>query len=334
MPAGRYGVFAGRVLDTRREGGRDTPHYQVHLVDDSGVHARLAVNVQSQQSPSELLYLVQDDFRHPITSRLPAAGSGWASLLPGAEGAHLDYVRGNLFDPAAMRLLPADADGEDNDLADLFDHYLRRAAGDATIAVYALGASWGPEPSADKIFGFTPGRGVHDIHMNQGNSAAFARDDGVWQDGGLLLHLTGENRWVAIFLAFQSQSWHTDDVTGHAIPDAPPRPTPGSEPVRIIAALVNPSGPAPEAETVTMLNASPTPVDLSGWSIVDRAGGHAPLPAGQLAPGAVLVLTPGAAVALGNRGGTITLLDAAGLKVHGVAYTADQARQEGWTLTF
>ena len=311
LPAGRYGVFAGRVLDTRREGGRDTPHYQVHLVDDSGVHARLAVNVQSQQSPSELLYLVQDDFRHPITSRLPAAGSGWASLLPGAEGAHLDYVRGNLF-----------------------DHYLRRAAGDATIAVYALGASWGPEPSADKIFGFTPGRGVHDIHMNQGNSAAFARDDGVWQDGGLLLHLTGENRWVAIFLAFQSQSWHTDDVTGHAIPDAPPRPTPGSEPVRIIAALVNPSGPAPEAETVTMLNASPTPVDLSGWSIVDRAGGHAPLPAGQLAPGAVLVLTPGAAVALGNRGGTITLLDAAGLKVHGVAYTADQARQEGWTLTF
>jgi len=45
---------------------------------------------------------------------------------------------------------------------------------------------------------------VHDIHMNQGNSGAFGRDDGVWQDGGLLMHFPGESRWVAVFLAFQA----------------------------------------------------------------------------------------------------------------------------------
>jgi uncharacterized protein YukJ len=39
-----------------------------------------------------------------------------------------------------------------------------------------------------KVFGFLPGNGVHDIHMNQGNSQQFRGDDGVWQDGGLLLH--------------------------------------------------------------------------------------------------------------------------------------------------
>ena len=39
----------------------------------------------------------------------------------------------------------------------------------------------------DKIFGFLPGNGIHDIHMNQGNSSRFVRDDGVWQDGGLLM---------------------------------------------------------------------------------------------------------------------------------------------------
>jgi len=39
-------------------------------------------------------------------------------------------------------------------------------------------------------------------------------------------------------------------------------------------------------------------------------------------------------VQLGNRGGTITLLDARGLKVDGVAYTADQSGREGWTITF
>jgi hypothetical protein len=39
-------------------------------------------------------------------------------------------------------------------------------------------------------------------------------------------------------------------------------------------------------------------------------------------------------MALGNKGGSITLLDSAGLKVSGVAYTADQAQREGWTVTF
>jgi hypothetical protein len=37
---------------------------------------------------------------------------------------------------------------------------------------------------------------------------------------------------------------------------------------------------------------------------------------------------------LGNHGGTITLLDAAGLKVSGVSYTEQQARREGWTIVF
>ena len=39
-------------------------------------------------------------------------------------------------------------------------------------------------------------------------------------------------------------------------------------------------------------------------------------------------------VQLGNKGGSITLLDKGGLKVFGVSYTAEQARREGWTVTF
>jgi hypothetical protein len=170
--------------------------------------------------------------------------------------------------------------------------------------------------------------------MNQGNTGRFTADDGVWQDGGLLLRFPGDSRWVAVFLAFQSQAWHTDDITGHAITTAPPRPVPGDAPVRIVAALVNPAGPAPEAETVTLLNASPEPVDLSGWRLVDRRQRALPLPAGGLAAGATLALPVSSVLQLGNGGGAITLLDPAGLKVHGVSYTQEQARPEGWTITF
>ncbi|HEY4420602.1 MAG TPA: YukJ family protein, partial [Pseudonocardia sp.] len=227
MPLKAYGVLSARVVDTRREGSSDSPHYQIHLVDDGGVHYRAAVNVESAEAPSQLRYLVVDDFRHPVTAALPAAGSGWTPLHPGPGGANLDYIRANLFDPAAMRLLPPDASGPDNDLADLLDHYVLRAKANQRVTAYVFGERWGPEDQADQVFDFRPGNGVHDIHMNQGNSAQFARDDGVWQDGGLLLHLADESRWVALFLAFQSQAWHTDDTTGHTISGAEEPQAPG-----------------------------------------------------------------------------------------------------------
>ncbi len=321
MPLKSYGVVSGRVAGTRREGGKDTPHYQIELVDDAGAHYRIAVNVLSQQAPSELLYCVVDDFRHPITGSVPAPGSGW-TVLPSGVG--LDFIRGNLFDPASMRPLPPDVSGPDNDLADLLEHYVSR-----TQHMYVFGERWGPETVADKIFGFKPGNGVHDVHMNQGNSGQFQRDDGVWQDGGLLFRFA--DRWAALFLAFQSQSWHTDDTTGHPI-DVGPSPTQAS--VRIVGALVNPIGPAPEVEKVTLINASAVAVDLSGWQLVDRTKATCPLPRNVLDAGATLQVTLANGVQLGNRGGTLTVLDGRGLKVHGVSYTEEQARQEGWTVVF
>jgi hypothetical protein len=98
--------------------------------------------------------------------------------------------------------------------------------------------------------------------------------------------------------------------------------------------LINPVGPAPEAETVTVLNASPDPVDLTGWRVVDRAQHSEPLPVGVLAAGDTAVVLLAGTVQLGNKGGEITLLDGAGLKVHGVSYTAAQAARSGWTVVF
>ncbi|MGH3875415.1 MAG: hypothetical protein ACRDSK_00090 [Actinophytocola sp.] len=45
------------MADVQREGKTDTPHHRIELVDDAGVHYRIAVNVPSQQTPSELLSL-------------------------------------------------------------------------------------------------------------------------------------------------------------------------------------------------------------------------------------------------------------------------------------
>ena len=78
-----YGVLRGRVTGARREDDQDTPHYQIRVAA-AGVDYRLAVNVKSQLSPSELLFLVIEDFRHPLTERLPAVGRGLHVTAQGA----------------------------------------------------------------------------------------------------------------------------------------------------------------------------------------------------------------------------------------------------------
>jgi uncharacterized protein YukJ len=337
MPLKRYGVLKGRASDARREDGADTPHYQIHMVANDA-HYRIAVNVQSQASPSELLFLVDDNFQHPITAQLADLPLDFTLLPPQPGGAALDFIRGNLFDRLDMRELPPSLPGPDNDLADQLEHYTQRAIYEDGAIVYAFGERWGPEQQPDKIFHFRPGNGVHDIHMNQGNVGRFVRDDGVWQDGALLLHFPSTQQWVAIFLAFQSQAWHTDDRTGHTtVPDPGPGPLPSpNEPdhtIRIVGALVNPIGPGPERETVTLLNASPTTIDLAGWHIADRLKRKHQL-SGQLAAGATTVITLPPTVQLGNKGGIITLLNDQDLKVDGVSYTQEQANAEGWTIVF
>lgn len=234
--------------------------------------------------------------------------------------------------------LPFEVPGADNDLNEKIDKYVQRAMSDELAHIYAFGERWGPEKIKDKIFGFLPGNGIHDIHMNQGNSGQFAKDNGVWQDGAMLIHFPSENRWVGIFLKFQSQTWHSEDDLGtpiHTIPE-PIGDQPPIKPdyvVRIVAALVNPVGEDAGKETVTLLNTSPNTIDLTGWAIADKLKNKHTL-SGTVAAGAAAVVTLPQNVQLSKKGGLITLLNKQGLKVHGVSYTQKQAQREGWTIVF
>ena len=114
-----------------------------------------------------------------------------------------------------------------------------------------------------------------------------------------------------------------------------PQPDP-SEPdhvVRKVGALANPLGPAPEKETVTLINPSPNSVDLKGWQIADKLKNKHSL-SGTLGPSASLCVALPPKVQLFNKIGIITLLNDKGLKLDGVSYTEQQAQKEGWTIVF
>lgn len=359
MSLKNYSLLKGTIVD-RRLAKSSSPHYQIEVVDDTTEY-RIAINVKSSLSPSDLEFVMFPDFHHPLTDALAAVPVGM-HLLPADplkrrdSGVCLDFLRMNLFMRIDMKTIPPFAPGPDNDLNDKLDTYVAEMMGHEDNRVYAFGDRWGPETKRDQYFGFLPGNGIHDIHYNQGNDGSFKKDNGTYQDGGLILYFAAENKYVAYFTKFQSQAWNSDEQNGNPLPgnhETPPTPTPTPTPVprptpgptrppsgggprvRIIAALVNPKNPGGgvEKETVTLLNATAQEQDLTGWKLLDKTDTATAL-AGKVPAGGTVTVAVKPPMTLSNKGGTITLLDKGGLKVHGVSYTKEQAGTEGETVVF
>ena len=340
MPLKAYSLLKGRAK-ARIALTQSHPHYHI-LVDAGGVNYRVAINVRSVIEPAAMQYLLKFRMRHPVTADLSRLEPGLHPMESHCGGLALDYIRLNLFHRDQFLTLPCSEPGCGGDLSDVMDGVVGGAMVDPDCWIYVYGEPWAADAS-DRIFQFYPARGMHEVHMNQGNDPAHWMQDGVWQDGAVLFEHPRQQRWTGLFLKFHSQSWQTNDLSGHAVaPTAEETgaPHPVLRPdgmVRIVAAMVRPltsSGRrSTKGESVTLLNVCPYPVDLAGWSIYNRIRKKFRL-RGTLAPGEVREILLGTSLALGNRGGIITLQNEKGLKVHGVSYTAEQAAREGWRIAF
>ncbi|KAF5653935.1 hypothetical protein F25303_1796 [Fusarium sp. NRRL 25303] len=327
----RY-TFEDRIADPH------SPHLSLYFDDGVGAIGRAAINIKSgNKEESRLTYWTVPDFAHDITAKLAQLSNGFRPL-PGTteqtlNGLALDYIRSNLFSRASGRILPHDVDGADNDILDQLRPIIDKAISTrATVYIY------GSE--------FNDGKGIHNVHMNQGNSGRWVKDNGVFQDGGLIFQF--EDHWEAVFIGFASQAVHTEDGpkrAGYPLPDqdfltwaeflAPERSDDEKErvdiedsPVFIVQALVNPPGPDHQPgtapETISLKNRSGAEIDLSGWKIRIKTGDTQVLRSG-IRIGPAETKTIETSVPLSNNGGIITLLNAEGSKVHGVSYTRAEA---------
>lgn len=346
-----YSVLKGHIANIDED--RDSnPHYRI-FISDGNKTFKAAINVGSSSKvvaeklpgipPSFLLVLIDRDYQHPIVDTLIELPLGFTSVDKKRDGLSLDYIRKNLFDPADMEIVPTTKDGENNDIFDTLSSIAEKNVNNKNVDVYVFGSK------------FTQGEiGIHDVHMNQGSlDKKFKKDDGIYQDGGLFFHFKQQDKWIAMFSAFQSQCWHTDDKTGHANGNkncARPR-TPGkitgleiedilaSTDVRDRAVLIreawaNPAGIEARTEWITLFNNTDRVIDISGWTIQDSLKRIETLQ-GTIQPHTHLKVTlSGAGASLSNQGGIISLLNQSGLKVHGVAYTKEQALAADTAIIF
>jgi len=356
MPVESYGVWKATPVRYTYEGDADdsiSPHLSLYFSDSSSGDGRAAINIKSgDRSESRLAYWTTSQFQHPLTEKLSALSAGFHRLSgeqQSRDGLALDFIRGNLFQRNTGRILPHEIPGPNNDILDqlkpILDRAIAASSGSNTVYIYIFGSEFGD------------GKGIHNVHMNQGNPARWSRDNGVFQDGGLLIQYP-DGHWEGVFIGFASQAVHTEDGPGGDAGQPIPRTgyltwanfldpdSPGEDrgrddlvdsPVVITSALVNPRGPdgqdGADAEWVMLKNRTDKPVDLGGWKVKNRTGQEQKIgDAVKVAGGKeVKVEVPGAP--LSNKGGTITLLNSKGLKVHGVSYSKEQA-VEGAVVKF
>ena len=199
----KYGVLKGTIAGHLREA--DDDHYQVLVHAGKTVH-RIACNVKSSapKAPSTLLFQRRITLPAPIISKLVELKSGFTNLPQKPGGLSMDYVRSGLVSPKSMEKVPPDEPGADNDLKDRLEDAVVKAVDQTGSIVYAFGAKWGPEKKQSVLESLLPGSGIHDIHMNQGNSGKYKKDNGVYQDGCLIFSYPND-KWLAFFFAFQSR---------------------------------------------------------------------------------------------------------------------------------
>ena len=205
-----YGVLKGVVTGHLRDA--DDDHYQILVRAGKTLH-RIACNVKSSapKAPSTLLFQSKTSLPPGLTTKLKALQEGFTKLPSKPGGVAMDYVRGGIVVPKTMKPVPPDAPGVDNDLKDKLEAAVVKAMAQQGSVIHAFGAKWGPEKGkADQYFKFVPGNGIHDIHMNQGNSGKYKKDNGVFQDGALIISFP-QDKWLAFFFAFQSQTFDTDE---------------------------------------------------------------------------------------------------------------------------
>ena len=293
---------------------------------------RAAINIKSMAKDSRLAYFVNHNiFEHPIVEKLANLDLGFHPIeeVDDLDGKGLDYIRGNHFDHKRGRVLPHDIPGVNNDIIDVLEPEVNKAILDEAT-IYLFGSM------------FNTKNGIHNVHMNQGNIPRFSKDDGVFQDGGLLIEY--DDHWTGVFLTFASQAIHTDDKNGHALvrqlvrwEDILPKEIVENS-VTITEALVNPQGSddraAKNKESVTLTNLTNHTVSLSSWKVHNSAGQVQELPRNALLDSLATQKFEVTDCPLSNNGDTITLLNEKGLRVDGVSYGAQHGGKEGHPIVF
>jgi len=202
-----YGVLSGTLESWYCDhDGSDRKYYHCNMrVKARGRQYRCPVDLDSKQLSDGLQWRVVDPV-HSLPLPLRHIADGWHFLESRPGSGALDYYRSSELQPSPECVHAAAGEAEDGSV-DTQEHCPPWKSGSGTDAFDDL------EPLLSQcvrimVFGepFRTGRGVHNIHQNQGDPlrSRWRAENGPWQDGAVLV--MRDNGSIAAFLCkFKTQ---------------------------------------------------------------------------------------------------------------------------------
>ena len=193
----KYVMFRGKVIDKWYDFDKRA-HYHIVAIDSEGKRFDLAVNIGSiyekmneiVSSNLKVYYDESYNYRKGIVRKMLLQKNG---ITECHKDLYLDYIRMKLF-PHEKMIQMKGFDVTSIYLTGIIEKNVVQAMNNDDYEVIAFGRL------------YTNGKGLHDIHMNQGSVDKFRKSDALYSDGGLFFRNKLDNRVTAVFIAFITQS--------------------------------------------------------------------------------------------------------------------------------
>ena len=193
----KYVMFRGKVIDKWYDFDKRA-HYHIVALDDEGKRFDLAVNIGSiyekmNEIVSSNLKVYYDESyscRKGIVRKMLLQKNG---ITECHKGLYLDYIRMKLF-PHEKMIQMKGFDVTSIYLTEIIEKNVVQAMNNDDYEVIAFGRL------------YANGKGLHDIHMNQGSVDKFRKNDASYSDGGLFFRNRRDDKITAVFIAFITQS--------------------------------------------------------------------------------------------------------------------------------
>ncbi len=204
MSESNYGVLIGTVRNIEADiADEKTPHYMVVVETSHNESYDVAINCQSNDDNNpRVLYDAEENCKIEVIDILKTMNTGFHEINYAKNinpDLAIDYIRSISLKKDQMKSLPYDIKGE-NDLKGFLDKNIKMALDNENIYIYVFGTYFNNN-----------GQGVHNVHMNQGNRDKHYDENCIYHDGCFFIYFKEEDCWNACFLAFESQSWNTDE---------------------------------------------------------------------------------------------------------------------------
>lgn len=189
----------------------DDNHIYIQTVADDKDYS-IGINVCSNVEPHLMQYVLKEyeetDFKedsqeHKLFKLFHQRKEGQYTVRSNS-GPRIDYQSQQWFAEEEMKTATRQKDAN-NQLGQAIVDLINRAMEEPEAYIVAFGRAWGPYKEADRTFGFTPARGLHDVHCNRWNGYGKRKASEEYLDGAMFVWLPSKGRFTGVFCQFFGQ---------------------------------------------------------------------------------------------------------------------------------